>query len=1250
MRIKPSIKVIILLYTTIFFLNPVLIYAQNKVPLPQVKKNIKIQAIDSPHWDNGIDCGSCHIAHQSPGAQLTDQDGNANLCMSCHNPTGLASSLPFSNSNRANPGSSGNSHAWEVSATNNSHGANPPSNSEMALRIYDGEIVCSTCHDQHKQTFPPFLRTTNYRDALCKDCHSVRDVGSYRTNSNNKGSHPVGISFPTSDSRFYSSPQNSNLPLIDPDRVECSTCHSPHYANSGDGYILNASNNNNLCQSCHLYDEHVGQGCRKCHDPHDPYRINLLLVNRSVSTPNSGNKSVVFTSETGTNSFADGNSTYDGICEVCHTSTSYHRNNSSGNHQHESGEDCTHCHPHDNNFRAKSCDECHDQPQDNGDGIPSGGRRAILAEFGETSHHLHSSSLNVDDCRVCHDMSQHMQGKVRLINPDNSNEIYVLNNSPMQSESEASKLVPFCKNCHDGDANAPFSDGKIPPAINSSLWNSSAHKIGGSSNMPLSCIGDGDNFGCHATGHGSSNVKMLNDEGSSSLETFCYNCHTNGRITNNALSGSGLADDIQQAFSMGEKHNLGTNFTINGKNFILQCTTCHNPHVVTGKHWDITNNVSPITKPDLNANPSDNPRALGNSLWGVASGQKMADFAASGSGTGGWKFNMNRGIPFGSTNIPSDQGGYYQPPKTASGYNFEFDGSILPDYPSFCLECHTHRVSSNNPPVNYGQGISCTGNSVDPPNQRIECGAQHGLGTANVPKYSSDPGWWGSNGNPDPIFQQDGATRGRGYGHFMRWPYESADRNAGINFVMSCTDCHEAHGSNGASMLRSTVNAYGPGTSNWNTMCNNCHYYYGGQHAGMSCANASCHEANSIHRIIHNTASYSKYLWTPPGVPEITEVDGASGSNLLTVTFSEAVYANSNQSGSLSASDFKLTDTDNGRTITNVSHTTGASTAELTLSSAIDASNDIGTDQLAAKSLSIFDNLGIPMQTSSITITGTVCPEGTVSWQLNEAAGSATVTDDSGILVGTVGNPSFAMQGDGYFHGDENQGTFIDFNNSAACLLSPRALTIEMRVKPTAVDLDWEDANGDGIDDIPDRNATFNRIFERKRNIKVTIMHAWYSGDTTAARNDRARVQVKYFVDSASRHTCPNPQWPDDPYEGNDSRWHQINSNIDVWPIVNNHWYKIKVVFDSDKPDGPPVDIYMDDQGPNGNDVGENWSGYVNASMTINESSSCKWGALTGDFIASEDQISYIGTPPNHNSVILFKGLIDWITWKPVVE
>jgi hypothetical protein len=120
----------------------------------------------------------------------------------------------------------------------------------------------------------------------------------------------------------------------------------------------------------------------------------------------------------------------------------------------------------------------------------------------------------------------------------------------------------------------------------------------------------------------------------------------------------------------------------------------------------------------------------------------------------------------------------------------------------------------------------------------------------------------------------------------------------------------------------------------------------------------------------------------------------------------------------------------------------------------------------------------IPAQSVSagpwpVTISG--CPIDT-SFQLNEPAGSTTATDETGLLIGTVGNPAFAFTGDEmYFHGDEAQGTYIDFLNNNTCLNSPRTVTVEARVKPTEVDR--------GVGD-----NTFNRIFERRRT--MVIIHS----------------------------------------------------------------------------------------------------------------------------------------------------------------
>jgi hypothetical protein len=118
---------------------------------------------------------------------------------------------------------------------------------------------------------------------------------------------------------------------------------------------------------------------------------------------------------------------------------------------------------------------------------------------------------------------------------------------------------------------------------------------------------------------------------------------------------------------------------------------------------------------------------------------------------------------------------------------------------------------------------------------------------------------------------------------------------------------------------------------------------------------------------------------------------------------------------------------------------------------------------------------------------------------------------------------------------------------------------------------------------------------------------------------------------------------------------HQISSSIDGFPIVNDHWYLIRVVFNSDKSDvpgsdGTPVDIFIDDLGTLGDDVGQLWDGYKNATKSINESSSTRWGALPGDVINYRDDSSHIAAPWNHNSTHTFEGQIGWVTWKPYAD
>jgi len=130
------------------------------------------------------------------------------------------------------------------------------------------------------------------------------------------------------------------------------------------------------CTVCHYYGQSgSGEDCMAS--------SNLKGIKDTTTTPNSGDKVVVFTATTGVNSYADGDGTYDGVCEVCHTQTLIHTNAGDGV-NHFDGENCIACHPHDA------------QP---------GKMFSPPASYGPQSHGTHirvDKGPGINDCTDCH--------------------------------------------------------------------------------------------------------------------------------------------------------------------------------------------------------------------------------------------------------------------------------------------------------------------------------------------------------------------------------------------------------------------------------------------------------------------------------------------------------------------------------------------------------------------------------------------------------------------------------------------------------------------------------------------------------------------------------------------------------------------------------------------------------------------------------------------------------------------------------
>ena len=89
-----------------------------------------VRALDDPHGStNSIDCGQCHIAHQTLGDILVEStDGLVStLCLSCHSPGGwVPMTKELSPAEIADRGVSGTSQAWDVPADNATYGAQAP--------------------------------------------------------------------------------------------------------------------------------------------------------------------------------------------------------------------------------------------------------------------------------------------------------------------------------------------------------------------------------------------------------------------------------------------------------------------------------------------------------------------------------------------------------------------------------------------------------------------------------------------------------------------------------------------------------------------------------------------------------------------------------------------------------------------------------------------------------------------------------------------------------------------------------------------------------------------------------------------------------------------------------------------------------------------------------------------------------------------------------------------------------------------
>jgi len=282
-----------------------------------------------------------------------------------------------------------------------------------------------------------------------------------------------------------------------------------------------------------------------------------------IDVPNNdGFRDVKFFRPEGINSFADGDAVYDGICEVCHTKTAYHRNNdeapapddywindfpSKPNHSHNAGADCTNCHMHVNGFV----------------GMGAGGHKThVIAESGPE---ILCSSGNF----ACH-------GTVDVLSFDNG-VVSFYDDSGAPFDLGATQI---CNNCHTSDGAATAKNYWNNPggwlsvegeksfcgschggALSNTPSNTEMH--GGGADAP-DVLGDDINFGFYVTGHGKPSgehyLKLAyqgsGETGNPGAGQTCSNCH-----------------DTQAKHFAGEEQRLKQGFAVDQEN--SNCNQCH---------------------------------------------------------------------------------------------------------------------------------------------------------------------------------------------------------------------------------------------------------------------------------------------------------------------------------------------------------------------------------------------------------------------------------------------------------------------------------------------------------------------------------------------------------------------------------------------------------------------------------------------------------------------------------------------------
>ena len=155
----------------------------------------------SAAWSGGSSCGACHVPHRGDRLKTPKWGGPAaiqsapssepgrpgplsRICLGCHDGStardtfgdetgGL--SMP-ARSRIGSSGRMGNDHPVGVRYPTGARKYQPLSRVEQGerIRLFDGKVECSSCHDPHNSYDQPYLLVMpNDESQLCTSCHRM---------------------------------------------------------------------------------------------------------------------------------------------------------------------------------------------------------------------------------------------------------------------------------------------------------------------------------------------------------------------------------------------------------------------------------------------------------------------------------------------------------------------------------------------------------------------------------------------------------------------------------------------------------------------------------------------------------------------------------------------------------------------------------------------------------------------------------------------------------------------------------------------------------------------------------------------------------------------------------------------------------------------------------------------------------------------------------------------------------------------